>query len=546
MKRKAKNFLVKTQNTILSAAFILFLASAVNAVLGFVKGRLLAQYFGVSSDLTVFYTADRIPNLIYSVLVVGAVSTVFIPVFTGMLKRDKERAFETASSIINITLFFFLILGTIIFIFAPTVMRILALKQFSEEEIILGAKLMRIMLGAQMLLVIGSLITSILHSFKYFAVAALAPVFYNIGMILGIVILSKQMGIFGPTFGVLAGAMMHVGIQLPLIKKTGFRYVAQLNFRDKGFRKVAKLVPPRLLSVLLNNLVATLNNSLAILVSSPAVVFLKFGTQLQNFPVSLFGISIASASLPTLSSETGKDQMKDFKKTFVTSLHQMMFLVVPVSVILLVLRIPVVRIVYGVSNFPWEATVKTAYVLAFFSLSVFSQSANYLITRAFYALKDTTTPVKVNLVTIALNVMISLFFVLVLKLGVWSVALSFSITSLIDATALFYLLHKKVGYFKMSEIVVPFTKIGYAAMLMGVTLYVPMKLLDQYVFDTAKTINLLILTGIAGLSGMATYLALTWLFKVEEIELFYKLVRKLKPHKKHISPEQTPNPIESL
>ncbi|MDC0449228.1 polysaccharide biosynthesis C-terminal domain-containing protein, partial [bacterium] len=173
------------------------------------------------------------------------------------------------------------------------------------------------------------------------------------------------------------------------------------------------------------------------------------------------------------------------------------------------------------------ATLKTAYVLAFFSFSVFAQSITILTTRTFYALKDTMTPVKISLVTIFLNVLISVIFVLGLKLGVWSVALAFSITSFIDAGALIYFLNKKVGGFGKKALLVPFVKISYAAAVMGATLYIPMKLLDQFVFDTTRTLNLLILTGIASVCGMATYLLFTWVLKVREIELFYKLIRKL-------------------
>jgi putative peptidoglycan lipid II flippase len=539
MKWKARSLLARTQNTILSAAFVLFVANSINSVLGFLKSRLLAHYFGVSRELAIFYTADRIPNLIYSILVVGAVSTVFIPVFTDLLRKDKEKAFDTASSIINVTLIFFFVLAGVIFILAPSVMRLLSLGKFSNEEVQLGASLMRIMLGSQLLLVGGSLATSILQSFKHFLVPALAPVFYNLGMLGGIVFLSKPLGIYGPTIGVVIGALLHITIQLPLVKKMGFHFSLLLNLRDKGFLRITRLVPPRLLSVLLNNLLATINNSLAILVSASSVVFLKFATQLQSFPVSLFGLTIATASLPTLSEETDENQLEQFKKTFLTSLHQMLFLVIPTSVILLVLRVPVVRIVYGVSNFPWEATIKTAYVLAFFSLSVFAQSTTYLITRAFYALKDTITPVKVSLITIVLNLSMSLFFILKLGLGVWSVALSFSITSIIDMLAMLYLLNKKVGGFNLPEILIPFIKTSYAAVLMGITLYVPMKLLDIVVLDTSRVINLLVLTGIAGISGTATYLFFTWLFKVEEIELFYKVVRRLNFAKNHKLHERT-------
>lgn len=535
--KNLNGFLYKTQNTILSAAFILGAAGGVSAVLGLVKTRLLASFFGVSRDLTIFYTADKLPNLVYSVLVVGAVSTVFIPVFTSLLKKEGETAFDVASSIINATFILFLLIGAIMFSFSPQLINLLAVGNFDQKEVMLGSNLMRIMLASQILLVAGSLTTSILQSFKYFIIPALAPVFYNVGMIIGTVFLSNKIGIYGPAVGVVIGSILHFSIQIPLLRKSGFKFSFTLNLKDKDFKKMFTLVPPRITSVLISNVIQTINNSLAILVSAPSVIFLKFADQLQTFPVSLFGISMASASLPTLSSQTSPNERDKFKETFLTSFHQMIYLVMPLSAILLILRIPAIRLVYGVSNFPWDATIRTAQTLAFFSISIFAQSANYLITRAFYALKDTATPVAVNIVTALINISLSIYFVTALKLGVWAIALSYTVTSLLDMCILMFLLNKKVGGFDKEKLFVPFTKISWATASMGVMLYIPMKLLDQFVFDTTRTINLLGLTIVAGFIGMGTYILLTKLFKVEEIQLFYKLLKKLKISKKDIDAE---------
>jgi putative peptidoglycan lipid II flippase len=215
--------------------------------------------------------------------------------------------------------------------------------------------------------------------------------------------------------------------------------------------------------------------------------------------------------------------------------------------ILFVLRVPVVRIVYGVSNFPWETTLETASVLAIFSISIFAQSANYLITRSFYALKDTATPVFVAIITFVVNVTLSAIFVVVLKYNVWAVAFSYSITSLLDMLILLYLLDKKTGSFGNKDLFWPFAKVSISAILMGITLYVPIKLLDQVIFDTTRTINLLALTIIAGLCGVVTYLVFTKIFRVEEIELLYSIVRKLNLSKKETGteiPRYTETPTE--
>lgn len=526
--RNSKSFLFRTQNTIISAAAVIAVTYGISAILGLVRSRLLATYFGASEILGVFYTADKIPSFIYTILVVGTLSTIFIPVFTGLLKKDDKAAWHTASSMITVTVLFFLFLGILVFIFATPIIRVLALNQFTKEQVALGASLMRYMLAAQIVLVISSFFTSVLQSFKYFLIPAIAPILYNVGMIAGIVYLSPSYGIYGPAFGVLIGTVLHLLVQLPLLREVNFRYSFSLDLKDRGIRQIFGLMPPRILGASITQISGIVNNSLAILVSTSSVVIFKFASQLMSFPVLLFGSSIAQASLPTLSYESNGTDREKFKRTFLTSFHQTMFLVIPASVVLLILKLPVVRLVYGAANFPWEATIRTSYALAFFSLSVFSQSAVYLLNRAFYAMKDTLTPVKVSILTIVVSISLSTFFVKYMNFGVWSVAMSFSIASVLDLALLMWLLHKKVGGFDIERLFMPFIKICYSAVLMGLSLYVPMKVLDIGVLDTTRTLPLLMLTVIAGFAGIVSYLFFTWLLKVEEVELLYKLIRRFK------------------
>ncbi len=528
------NLVGKAQTTIISAAFVLFVSSGLSAVLGLVKGRLLTASFGVSEELGIFYTADRIPNLIYSVLVVGALSTIFIPVFTELITKNKKQAWEAASSIIIVGFGFFAVISLLAMIFAPQIISALALGEFDEQQIWLGADLMRIMIVAQIILVLSSFSTCILQSFKLFLAPAMAPVVYNLGMILGVVFLSDTYGMYGPAYGVIIGALLHFAIQLPALRKLDFNFELKVDLKNKGIRSVFKLIPPRILSVVLNQSISTISNSLAILVSTSSVVILKFSSQLQFFPVHLFGASMAAASLPVLSELAGHDN-KSFKKVFITTLHQTLFMVMPASMLLLILRVPIVRLVYGVENFPWEATIKTAYTLAFFSVSIFAQSVVYLCTRAFYAQKDTMTPVKISILSLILNTSVAVYMITNLGYGVWSIALSYSLASLAEMSLLIFFLSKKLGGFTFEELLIPFIKISYATVFMGMFIYTPLKVLDEQVFDTSRTINLLILTILVTIAGSTSYILFTKFFNVTEIELLYKLLRKFKLR----SPEKT-------
>ncbi len=528
MLKNSTSFLFQTQKTIISAASVLSITYAASAFLSFLRTRILSNYFGDSSELGVFFTADRIPSFIFNVLVVGTLSTVFIPVFTAHMKKSEEDAWKISSAVTNLFILTFGLFGLISFIFAKDLMVLLSLGKLTSQEITLGQNLMRIMIGAQIILIFSSLITSVLQSFRYFLVPSLAPILYNVGMIFGVVVLTPVLGIYGAAYGVVIGSVLHLLVQLPLLSKVNYKHHMTLGLKEEGVREVFKLLPPRLFASSINQISAVVDTTLAIAVSVSSVVVFKFAEQLQTFPVNLFGVSIALAALPTLSFVSDDKDNKKFKETLMTSLLQMFFLVLPASIMLLVLKVPLVRLVYGASGFSWPATVATSYTLAFFSLSIFTQSAVYLLTRAFYALHDTKTPLKVVFVSIATDILLSVVFVKYFGFGVWSIALSYSISSFMDFVILLFFLSKKVGGLNLKESLEPFLKISYAAIFMGISLYVPMKILEDLIFDTTRTIPLALLTITASVFGFVSYFVFTKIFAVKEIELLYSLLAKFK------------------
>lgn len=522
----SRNLLLKRQTTILSAAFILSSTYIFSAILGLVRDRLLAHYFGDSDVLGIFFAADKIPNLIFSLLVMGAISSAFIPVFTSYMKKSVRSAYWVSSSVINLTLIIFSAVSIIVYIYAEPISSLVVLNKLSPPDLSLMARLMRIMLFAQLILILSNFITSTLQSFKRFLIPALAPIVYNLGVILSLVLLVGRFGILAPAFGMVLGAFLHLLIQIPLLKRIRFRYFLTFDLKHPGITEITRLVLPRTFGLLINQFSIIINTSLAIFISAPSLVSFNFAEHLQNMPISLFGGTIAQAVLPTLSIEANEKKYETFKSTLLTTFHQLSFLTIPASVVLLILRIPLVRLVFGAARFSWQATLTTSYALAFFSLAIFTQSAVLLLSRAYYALHDTKTPVKTSVVSIVLNIILSITFVRILGFGVWSLALSFSIGSAINFIYLFYLLDKQVGGFPRKAILKPFLKISYAAVLMGVSLYLPMKLLDELVLDTTRTINLIILTLIAGTFGLFVYILFTKLLNVYEVEMIYKLLRK--------------------
>jgi putative peptidoglycan lipid II flippase len=242
-------------------------------------------------------------------------------------------------------------------------------------------------------------------------------------------------------------------------------------------------------------------------------------------PVSLIGFSIAQAAFPVLSRE--KNNLEHFKITFITSLNQMLYLILPISALILVLRIPIVRLAYGADKFDWPATVLTGHILAFLSLSIFAQALIVLCYRAFYALHNSLIPLIVSFVSTVLLIILGYYFVIVQNMSIQSVAFAFTLTNILQLLTLVIILNKKVGGFPKRLLFLPPIKIFVASFFTGIALYVPIKLLDQLVFDTTRTINLIFLTGISSFIGLSFYLFLTWLFNVKEAATFLLIFRKI-------------------
>ncbi len=505
-------------------------------VLGLVRDRLLAHTF--SPDQTaVFFAAFRIPDLMFQLLIFGAVSVAFIPVFTDLLQKDEKEAFSFAADILNVILVGFIAVSILVFIFV-NLLTGLVVPGFSPEQKLATAELTRIILFGQVLLVIGSFFTGISQSFQRFIIPSFASVFYNLGIILGILFLTPAWGISGPAFGVVIGAAMHGLAQIPLVMSLGFRFKFVFNPFTSGIKEVWGMMSVRTIGVAVEQINETVGIILASLISSASVTFLTFAQHLHTVPIGLFGATLAQAALPVLAKANSKGEKEAFKGTLLTTMHQILFLALPSVAILIVLRIPAVRLVFGASQFNWEATVLTGRTLAFLSLGLAAQSIVLLLVRSFYALKDTKTPVIISISTVLLNIVLSVLFVRVLFLEVWSLGLSYSIATIVSVPLLLFALNKKLGGFDTKDLYMPAFKMTFAAFVSAVALYVPIKLLDQLVFDTTRTVNLILLTGIASFFGLSIYLILVWLMKVRELETFGNFIKKICKMKFNVKSEE--------
>lgn len=525
--QKGIGALVSKQTNIFSAALFIILTTIFSQLLGLFKYRILVSYFGASNDLGVFFAAFRIPDFVFQVVIAGALSTSFIPIFSEYVGMGKRREADNfTSSLLTLGVILYLVMSLTVILFSYQLCQLVA-PGFSPRELLLMSQFMIIIQLAQIFFILGTVSTAVLQSLQHFLIPGIATAFYNLGIIFGLLLFVPMIGIYSATVGVMIGSIFFFLVQLPMLIHAGFRYKITLDMSN-GVMKVLHLMLPRSITLIVTQLAITANVFFASFLGARSLVVFDLAQTLVLAPVVLFGQSIAQASFPALSQK--KNDKKSFDAIFISSFNQILYLTLPLSALFIVLRIPLIRLFFGASRFDWSATVDTGRTLAYFSVSIAAQSLIYLLARAFYAHKDTKTPLIVTLVAVLTNITLSYVFVLVLKLPIFFLAAAFSVSNIFAAFLLFVLLDYKIKLPK-GQIISSAIKIFVATLIMGVALYVPLKLLDQLVFDTTKTINLLLLTGIASIAGLITYIFFTWMFAIQEARYVVEVVKKFRDRK---------------
>lgn len=528
--KKSFNILLARQTNILSAAFIIMATVILSQILGLLRTRLLFSIFGPSNTLGIYNYASILPDTIFQLTIAAALASAFIPVFSEYLAKGQEnQAHKMASTLLATGLTVFTVFSLILAFFAPQILAIFNGGQnFSHSDMDLMVNLMRIIIVGQLVFIIGSFFSALLQSYNHFFIPGIAAAFYNVGIIIGILLLHQYFGIYAAPYGVILGAIIFVALQVPLAKKVGFFFVPSFDFlKSKGLNRVLMLMWPRTIQVGVQQIGTIVLAAIIAFMAQPGRTNLLFNSAqtLMFAPVSLIGLSIAQAAFPVLSRE--KDNLADFKITFITSFNQMLYLILPASVIMLILRIPIVRLVYGADKFDWAATVLTGHILAFLSLSIFAQALIVLFYRAFYALHDSIIPLLVSAVSTVVLITLGYYFVIIQGMNIESIALAFTLANILQLIILIVLLDRKVGGLPKTLLLIPPIKIIVATLFTGISLYIPIKLLDQLVFDTTRTVNLIFLAGISSFIGLSFYLFLTWLFNVKEASTFLLIFKKI-------------------
>jgi putative peptidoglycan lipid II flippase len=513
-------------NSIRRATIIIAVFSVLAKIAGLARDAVFSNMFGTSGVMDAYFSAFRLPDFIFNLLILGTFSVAFIPVFSDYLIKDRRRAFELASSILNFTLAMILVLTLLGYLFLDPLVSLMA-PGLSGETRDLTKMFTSIFLLSPVFLTLSSIVSSILNAEKKFALVAAAPVVYNLSIILGAAFLYPVMGPAGLAWGVVAGALLHLLVQMPGLRRVGFTYSLAVAYRDPAFSKFWKLYWPRILSMGTNQVTLLIATFFGSFLSTGALASFYYSNNLQSVFLSVFGVSFAVAAFPTLSELFNKNDEEGFKDVIAKTTGQILFFIIPLSVLMLVLRAQIVRLVLGVgagTSFNFEDTRLVSLNLGLFVISMFAQALIPLYARAFYARHNTITPMVIGFITIIVNVVLTYFAAR--RFGVPGMVLAFSATSILQLMLLLMELHHKVGSLRDEYLTLNTLKVVIASGCAGIATYLAL-------YSVAPLVNMqtywgiLIQGAVSGIIGASVYLLAGWLLKIDESEHFKRLLRSV-------------------
>lgn len=520
-------WLEKQQTSINSAAVIIALANLASVFSGFIRTRTILSFFS-EEVVTAWTLAFQIPDLLFQLLVFGALSASFIPVFLSIKKQsDSEQAFKMSSIVLNIMLIIFASASIITFIYAEPLTLWRIGDKMSQEQLSIVINLTRIMLLAQIFFTVSNVTTGILQSFKRFIVPSIAPIIYNFGIILGIVLFHNELGIYSAGIGVVLGAFMHMIVQIPLAMKLGYKPTFSLNINHPGVKKLFMLSPARLLTIGAIQIQTLALGYFATSIGQLSFLYISSATYLSVFPIRMFGVPLSQAALPFLSQHSSKEHLAKFRDLILQSLNQISFLAMPTSVLLLILRVPIVRLAFGTNNFSWHSTITTGKILAILAISITAQAMVQLLIRGFHAMKDTKTPLLISLLFTSFYLFSSFLMVNYTDFGILGLAIVNSVSFVFELLLFILVFNKIIPKFFGKSLLVPQMKMILASFFMAIFLYLPFRIFDELIFDTTKTIELIALTVTTATIGMLVYVYFAAIFEIKELALVNNAIKTL-------------------
>jgi putative peptidoglycan lipid II flippase len=518
-----------TNHTIVKAAGFLMAAQLVSRLLGFLRESLMAGFYGQGYATDAYNAAFILPDLLYWLLVGGVLSAAFIPVFSEYIAKGKEdEGWQVVSSTVNLIL---LTLGILIFIgliFTPQFLDLIVPGFEKTGNIPLTIHLTRIILIQPLFMAVSGLMMGILNSYKIFWPSALGTVLYNACVILFGTIFANSAepeSISGFAIGVVIGAIASFAVQIPALLKVGIRYYPIIDWHNSGVRRIAALAVPIIISYSLNQIQVVVNTSLGSLLSPGSITAIWYSYRLFQLPVGIFALAIAVAFFPTMTEQAALKQWDKFRQTISSGIRMVIFITLPISAGMIVLRYPLIRVLFEHGEFTAQDTAHTAIPLFFFAVGITAQAVIQILPRAFYALQDTWTPVILGIIAMAVNILA--MYALIGPLAHGGLAFATSIAAFVSLLLLFYKLRQRLGQMDGWTILRTSIKSFIASLLMAGIIWVWNEWLTQLI-GVSKIPSLIVLfTGTA--IGAAVFAGMAKLLKMEEFAQVMEIVNHKNP-----------------
>ncbi len=523
---------LETTFSIRKASTIIALLTILSRFTGFIRDRLMANQFGAGEITDVYNAAFRIPDLIFNILIIGTLSAAFVPILSGLLHSDPKKAQKVAASIFNAVAITMGVICILYLILAEPLTKLIV-PGFSPKLLTQTMNLSRVIIVSQFIFALSNVATNALVSTKRFLIANFAPAVYNLGIIFGIVFLFPRYHLFGLAYGVVIGAVLHFCIQIPELLKRGFSWKPLLMLRDSHVRKIGHLFWPRLFAIDISYATLIIATIIGSTLAAGSISVFIYANNLQSVPIGIFALSTAIAAFPALSEKASSRDFSGYVSLLSRSVAQILFFIIPLSVLFLLFRAQIVRVALGSGAFNWEDTRLTFNCLGAFTFSLFSQSLIPLFSRAFYSLHNTKTPVVITLMSVVVNAILSYF--LAGRFGIIGVVYGFSMASIFNCMLSFLLLRANIIREAGSKTIVHTfdheffrngTKIILASIGLGVVAYGALYLVAPFL-NTQTAIGLLIQVGISGSLAGVVYLLLAKALKLREAEDLVRWVRRL-------------------
>jgi len=527
MFNKLKN--LENEFSVSKAAIIVGFFTLLSKLVGLVRDPLLAGKIGVGSTLDIYYSAFRIPDFIFNLLILGTLSVALIPIFTEWLMKDKSKAYRLANSVLNSSIIGMAVVCLICLAFSAPLTKILV-PGFSGEKLTKTIQLMRLFLLSPLIFTISNVFTSILSSYKKFLVLSIAPIMYNLGIIGGLFFLYPRFGLMGLGYGVVIGALMHMLVQIPEAVRYGYRWQAVIDYKDPSLHKIAKLFLPRIIGMDISQISLIIGTTVGSILAAGSVTIFNLANNLQAAPLGIFALSVSAASFPLMSEHYAKNDNRAFVKTLAKNVTTVLFFIIPIAVLMVIFRAFIVRIIYGHGKFDWADTILMFTTFGILTFSLIGQSLSPLFSRAFYARHNTMTPVMVNVCSIILDAILA--YTLGKHFGLIGIAWGFVIACTTDALLMFSFLRMSLHKDGVNmaeadrEILIFGGKILVSSIAMGLAGYCAIYALAPLV-DTQTTLGIVLQSGGAVFISIVVFLFTSYKIGLEQSKSLLGYLRRM-------------------